>query len=191
MFGPNVQLERKGLASKIVRNGTFCCAPCSATLKRVSRLGSFSALNGGAWLPHCRCPHRQCGVPGILFSGSGLREGCTQASSARCHLSALLERVAEARGTSGPINAKGGSSYSVALREVGGPFGHGLARVKKWPPRRAAEVELIEIKEFTFQPLQPGCQAWHPSGRSPLRSFHGRDYPAQRAAPSHLRGPRR
>jgi hypothetical protein len=29
---------------------------------------------------------------------------------------ALLEEVAEARGTSGPVNAKGGSSYSVALR---------------------------------------------------------------------------
>jgi len=28
---------------------------------------------GGAWLPHCRCPHRQCGVPGIL-SGSALGE---------------------------------------------------------------------------------------------------------------------
>jgi len=64
-------------------------------------------------------------------------------------------------------------------------------RVKNWPPRRAAEVELIEIKEFTsFQPLRPGCQAWHPSGRSPLRSFRGRDCRALCAAPSHLREPR-
>jgi hypothetical protein len=35
---------------------------------------------------------------------------------------ALLEEVAEARGTSGPINAKGGSSYSVALRGAGTRF---------------------------------------------------------------------
>jgi hypothetical protein len=33
---------------------------------------------------------------------------------------------------------------------------------KKWPPRRAADVELIVIKEFTFQSPRPERQAWLP-----------------------------
>jgi len=154
---------------------------------------------------------------------------------------ALLERVVEARGMSGPINAKGGSSYSVALRgvgvhsgtssqarkipaestvdagsivdrglrAVGNGYGYGndpassfglrrdclsvpRARTdKKWPPRGAAEVELIVMKEVTFQLPRPECPAWLPSGRSPLRSFRGRDCRAPGAVPSHLPEPRR
>ncbi len=139
---------------------------------------------------------------------------------------ALLERFVEAGGALGPINAKGGSSYSVALRGVGihsdtgaeteagtirlRPCGflHGttpaqvglrrdclsvpMARTdKKWPPRGAAEVELIVMKEVTFQLPRPECPAWLPSGRSPLRSFRGRDCRAPGAVPSHLPEPRR
>jgi hypothetical protein len=101
---------------------------------------------------------------------------------------ALFEPVVESRGALGPINAKGGSSYSVALRGVGvhsGAFSEarrengndpassfGLRRDclsvpqartdKKWPPRGAAEVEVIVMKEFTFQSPRPGPPVWLP-----------------------------
>jgi len=62
---------------------------------------------------------------------------------------------------------------------------------KNGRPRWAAEVELIVKKKFTFQSSRPERRVWRPSRRSLLRSFHGRDYPAPGAAPSHLREPRR
>ena len=38
IFGPNALVDRKELASKIVRDGTFCSAPSSPTMERVRSL---------------------------------------------------------------------------------------------------------------------------------------------------------
>ncbi len=142
---------------KIVRDGTFCSAHFFLRWSASQQWGAVSApksvplvtiLDANAFnLTFAPEPN--------IVSGGTPRKCVGRKARTSEHRQvpsfALLERVVEARGMSGPINAKGGSSYSVALREGGGPSESGSgSEVKKWPPRgRPKETDCIERVYFS------------------------------------------
>ena len=174
----------------------------------VTRLGGAEFKQCEGWHIAHRSERRK--EASVALSGSALRERRAQASTARCHLSHCwsvsskpelcqsqsmrkvaphtrwrCERFAFITTGTGTIRLRP-SDYAVIVCPC---RRHG--QTKKWPPRRAAEGELIAMKEFTFQPPRPGFRVWPPRERSRPRSSRGRDCPAPHAAPFRPRGPDR